>query len=134
MHGASHLPRVDRCAGRMHTNCLSSRGVRMSFDVRVCSYELRDERGGWQVADGLAVAEKLIPFLFPEGVALALGFGEEGLTPEVDFWGVSKRQSIWYVSSKPSCLRAMHIAVLGISLWSRTHDYGLGCCNSCQQQ
>lgn len=69
--------------------------------VGVCSYELRDERGGWQVADGLAVAEKLIPFLFPEGVALALEFGEECLTPEVDVRGVSKRQSIWYVSSKP---------------------------------
>ena len=51
--------------------------------VRVCSYELRDECGGWQVADCLAVAEKLIPLLSFEGLALAFVFGEEGLTPEV---------------------------------------------------
>lgn len=34
--------------------------------------------------------------------------------------GFSKRQSIWYVSLKPSCLSATRIAVLGISWSSRT--------------
>ena len=51
--------------------------------VGVCSYELRDECRGWQVADCLAVAEESIPLLFFEGFALAFEFGEEGLTPEV---------------------------------------------------
>lgn len=58
--------------------------------VGVCGYELRDEGGGWQVADCLAVAEKLIPLLFFEGFALAFEFGEEGLTPEVHVRRVSE--------------------------------------------
>ena len=52
--------------------------------VRVCGYEFGDEGAGGQVADRLAVAEKLVPLLFAEGCALVFEFGEEGLTPEVD--------------------------------------------------
>ena len=52
--------------------------------VRIRSYEFRDEGAGGQVADRLAMAEKLIPLLFPEGFAVVFELGEEGLTPEVD--------------------------------------------------
>ena len=51
--------------------------------VGICIYELGDECAGLQVADRLAVVEKLIPLLFPEGLALAFELGEKGLTPEI---------------------------------------------------
>lgn len=56
--------------------------------VGVRSYEFRNECAGWEIADRLAVAEKLISLLFPERFALAFELGEEGLTPEVDVWRI----------------------------------------------
>ena len=34
------------------------------------------------------MAEELIPLLFAERFTLVFEFGEKGLTPEVDVWGV----------------------------------------------
>lgn len=56
--------------------------------VGVCSYKLGSECAGWQVCDCLAMAKKLIPLLLFKGFALALEFGENGLTPESDVWRV----------------------------------------------
>lgn len=61
------------------------------LDIGVCSKELGDERAGWQVADRLAVTQKLIPLLFSESFTLTFELGEEGLTPEVDVWRVLEK-------------------------------------------
>lgn len=83
MHRTGHSGGLDGALARRIPAVLLARREDQLY-VGVGSYELGDERGCGQVADRLAVAEKLIPLLFPEGFTLTLEFGKKGLAPEVD--------------------------------------------------